>query len=282
MRGLLLTSFALLAFAGNSLLCRLALAGGEIDAVAFTVLRVGSGTVALALLAAARGRARDAVAGSWRGALALVGYALPFALAYVELSAGVGALVLFAAVQATLLCADRLAGNRWRLRERAGLLAGLAGLCVLTLPGASAPAAVAVLAMVAAGGAWGLYTLLGRGRGAPLVVTTGNFVRAAVLLLPVVPFVAWQLPSARGVWLAIASGAVTSGLGYTIWYAVVPRLGAFRAAVVQLAVPVLAAAGGVLLLGERLTPRLLLAGAMVLAGIGLATAPRRPAVTAPR
>ena len=257
---------ALLAFAGNSLLCRQALGPLRMDPADFTAIRLASGA---ALLLALAGR-RAWPAGHWRGAMALLAYAALFSWAYVRLGAATGALLLFGAVQATMIGAglargDRLAGMQWT-----GIVLAFAGLAWLLAPGLQAPPWQGALPMLAAGVAWGIYSLLGRGGGEPLAATAGHFLRAA----PVAVALAWAFRSgsgvpAAGVLCAVASGALASGLGYAVWYTAVPRLGASAAATVQLAVPVIAAVGGLLWLGEAPSLRLLAAGAAVLAGIAL-------------
>ena len=284
MRLVLFTALALVGFAANSLLCRAALRDGAIGAAAFTTLRLVSGALVLALLVALRERSlrAPARAGSWRGAGFLLAYAWAFAAAYHGLTAGMGALLLFAAVQVALFGLALREGRRPRVLEWAGLLLAFAGLVVLLLPGLASPPPLPAALMIAAGLAWGGYTWLGAGASRPLAETAGHFLRASPLaLLPLAWPAAWSGMSAEGVWLALASGAIASGLAYAAWYAAVPALGPTRAAVLQLAVPVIAALAGVVLLGERLTPRGSVAGLTVLAGIGLALAARGRA-TAPR
>lgn len=273
MRTVLLTAAALVAFAGNSLLCRLALAEAHIDAASFTGVRIASGAIVLGCLALARPRVGGAP-GRWSSAAALVLYAAPFSYAYLRLGAGVGALVLFATVQATMIGWGIARGERPRAIVWAGLALAIAGLLVLALPGASAPDVLGVLAMIVAGVGWGAYSLLGRTTpGDPRVATAGNFARSVPLAAAVVG--AHALASglhadARGLVLAAVSGALASGVGYAVWYAALRGLTATRAAIVQLLVPVLAASGGVALLDERVTARLGLAGLMILVGVALA------------
>ncbi|HEX6882406.1 MAG TPA: DMT family transporter [Planctomycetota bacterium] len=282
LRTLLATAAALLGFAANSLLCRAALGNGAIDAWTFTAVRLGSGAGALVLCArlAARGGAAPATlrAGSFPSALALWGYAAAFSLAYLRLGAGVGALVLFASVQATMIGWSAWRGARPSARERNGFVLAFAGLVVLTLPGASLPDPTGLALMAVAGIAWGVYSLRGRTSAAPLLATRDNFVLAAPLalgaLLAAVTLSTLHA-SARGLALALASGALASGLGYALWYRALPRLTAVRAALVQLLVPVLAAAAGILLLDEHLTWRLGVAGPLILLGVGLAVLGRR-------
>ena len=276
----LLVVLALLGFAGNSLLCRLALRGGDIDAATFTALRLCSGAVALALLDALRRNAAsgatsdgDVVArGDWTSALALFGYAAAFSFAYLGLSAATGALLLFGAVQLTMLGRAFALGERLRAQAWVGLAAASAGLLVLLLPGLQAPSPLHAALMLAAGVAWGVYSLRGRGSRDPLGTTAGNFLRtlpfAAALLA-----LGWQHAhlGRSGVIAALASGALASGVGYALWYAALPALRASTAGIVQLSVPVLAALGGIVLLAEPIGWRFALAAALTLGGIALAT-----------
>jgi len=270
----LLTATAMVAFAANSLLCRRALGGDAIDAVSFTSLRLLAGAAALWLLARGRGGG-----GSWFAAACLFGYALCFSLAYRSIPAGTGALLLFFAVQATMLLAGLRAGERPPVRTWLGLLLAVLGLCVLTAPGLAQPDPLGALLMVLAGVAWGRYSLRGRGSGAPLRANADNFARCVPLLLLTsglsLPF-ATPSVSATGALLAVASGALASGIGYAIWYAALPRLRRSQAAIVQLTVPPLAAFGGVCCLGETADLRLCLATAAILGGVALAV---RPAAT---
>lgn len=271
-RTALLAGCALLAFAGNSILCRGALAGHHVDPATFTLVRVATGAAVLALLA--RGRARgDRRRGPAR-AIALFAYAALFSWAYVRVPAGPGALVLFAAVQLTMLVAAVRAGVGPRGMQWAGLALALGGLATLTLPGATAPDPVGVLAMAGAGVAWGAYSLLGRSAGDPVAATAAAFLGALPLAVGF-GAVAWQAGTlhadATGLVLATASGAVLSGLGYVVWYTVLPALGTARAAVLQLAVPILAALAAIAFLGEAPSLRLAIAAAAVLGGIALAT-----------
>ncbi|MEP7300626.1 MAG: DMT family transporter [Caldimonas sp.] len=268
----LLTLLAMLAFAGNSLLCRAAFTATRIDAASFTSLRVLSGALALWLIVRARD-GRQAPAGSWTSAFALFAYAAAFSFAYLSLSAATGALLLFGAVQATMIGVSLWRGERLRGGQTLGLALALGGLIGLVLPGLSAPPLHGAALMLAAGVAWGVYSLRGKGAGDPLRVTAGNFLRAvafaAVLSALMLP---WAVLDAAGMACALASGALTSGIGYAIWYTALPRLPATSAATVQLSVPVLAALGGIALLGEPATLRLLLAGVAILGGIALVVA----------
>ena len=270
-RTALCTMLALTAFAANSILCRLALEGPAIDAASFTTVRLLSGALTLLVFSSLASKSTTSVRpGSWWAASLLFLYAVSFSFAYLSLSAGTGALILFAAVQLTMILAALLAGERPAPLEWLGLVAALAGLVYLVSPGLSAPSAARSLLMGLAGISWGLYSLLGRGVRDPVAVTTGNFVRSVpfTLLVSAVAFRSLEL-SGSGALLATVSGALTSGLGYVIWYAALPGLSATRAATVQLSVPVLAAVGGVLFLFETVAFRLLFSAVLILGGIGL-------------
>lgn len=275
MRVLLLTLLAMIAFAGNSLLCRLALKQTGMDPASFTSIRLLSGALVLYLLVNARYRDRQG-GGSWGSAAALFAYAAGFSFAYVSLSAGTGALLLFGAVQVTMISHGLIHGERLTKVQWLGLLLAAAGVVGLMLPGLSAPPLVASLLMLGAGVAWGIYSLRGRGAGDPTRVTAGNFARA----VPIALLCSLLMPDratfdVAGVGYALASGALASGLGYALWYSVLPSLKATTAATVQLSVPALAALGGILFLGEALSIRLLLASAAILGGIVLVILERR-------
>ncbi len=266
---LMRTALAVLAFAGNSLLCRLALKNTAIDAASFTSIRMLSAVAVLGVLLFATRKMRPH-GGDWPSALALFAYAACFSLAYVNLAAGTGALLLFGSVQMTMIGTGLLRGERFNSAQTAGLVSAIAGLIGLVLPGLAAPPVTSAALMAFAGIAWGVYSLRGRGAADPLAVTAGNFLRT----LPMAAvFSLLMVGSARvdraGVVLAIASGAITSGLGYAIWYSVLPRLKSMQAATVQLAVPVIAALAATALLGEQLSFRLVLASVAILCGIGL-------------
>lgn len=272
-----LTVAALVAFAGNSILCRLALrpgAGGQsaIDPVGFTALRLASGAlVLLPVLVRGAGRRWSPAA-----AAALLTYALAFSLAYVSLDAGTGALLLFGLVQVTMIAAGLSAGERPSPLRTAGIAAAVLGVVLLVAPGISAPDPAGAVLMAVGGVAWGVYSLLGRGVADPTAATAANFALAApAALLVLAARLEASAVTARGALLAVASGALTSGLGYAVWYRALRGHSATSAAVVQLAVPVLAAAGGVALLGEEPTPRLAGAGGLTLAGVALAVLARR-------
>jgi drug/metabolite transporter (DMT)-like permease len=276
----LLTALTLVAFAANSVLCRMALGAELIDPVSFTTLRLVAGAVVLLPLSRLSGEAPADLraAGSWPSGLALFGYAIAFSLAYVSLDAGTGALILFGAVQATMIGAGLAAGERPRPAEWLGLMVAMAGLVYLVSPGLAAPDPLGALLMAIAGVAWGVYSLRGKRVAAPVFATMGNFVRTVPLTLAA-SLVALSMARAesRGVGLALASGALTSGLGYVLWYRALRGLTATRAAIVQLLVPVIAALGGVALLAERLTLRLVLASILILGGVAAAVRARGPA-----
>ena len=274
-RVLLLTTLAMLAFAGNSVLCRLALKHTGIDPATFTSVRLASGALVLWLLVRVRD-GRTARAGNWPSALALFAYAAAFSWAYVSLPTAAGALLLFGAVQATMIGYGLWQGERLAPRQTLGLLAACAGLIALMLPGLSAPPLGGALLMMAAGVAWGVYSLRGKGGGDATQTTSGNFQRAALLTLILS---AITLPQARldgaGLVYAVVSGTVTSGLGYAVWYTAVRGLPATSAATVQLSVPVIAALGGALFLHEPLTLRLITTSLAILGGVALVTLGRR-------
>lgn len=268
-RTVVLTLLALIAFASNSLLCRVALKHTNIDATSFTLVRVVSGAVVLGLLAHFLRRTQTGRGNGW-SALALFTYAAGFSFAYVSLPTATGALLLFSAVQATMIGRGLWAGERFTLPQVIGLMLALGGLVGLLLPGLSAPHPLGAVLMLSAGVAWGVYSLRGKGAGDPTKVTAGNFLYAVpfAVAMRVVMHGSATLDSA-GVWYAIASGAITSGIGYAIWYSVLPSLKVTNAATVQLSVPVIASLGGTLFLGEPLTLRLALASVAILGGIAL-------------
>jgi drug/metabolite transporter (DMT)-like permease len=285
-----LTALAMLAFAANSLLARAALGGGAIDAASFTAIRLCSGALALGLLILAQRRRTDgrviwgALPGDWISAAALFAYAIGFSLAYLRLGAATGALILFAAVQATMLLWGLARRDRPGRAELAGLAIAFAAFVYLLLPGArlftagGAPDPLGGALMTGAGIAWGVYSLRGRGVANPLGATAGNFLRAApmCLLLALLPM-AGSTARAGGIGLALASGVVASGLGYAVWYRALPHLRTVQAATVQLTVPLIAAIGAVAVLGETLTARVLIAGPCLLGGVAVAILARRPA-----
>lgn len=276
MRTLLLTCVSMLAFAANSLLCRLALVDARIDPASFGLLRLASGALVLTLIvrwragagAGAGVAARGVV--DWLAASMLFAYVALFSFAYLSLSASVGALILFGAVQLTMIGAGLRAGERFAPAAWAGLAVAIGGLVYLVSPGLTAPSAGGAASMALAGMAWGVYSLRGRGVADALAATASNFTRAVLpaLALSLVT-IAYAAADGVGIALAIASGALTSGIGYVIWYAALRGLTAMRAASVQLSVPPIAALGGVLVLSEPLTSRLVAASAAILGGIAV-------------
>jgi drug/metabolite transporter (DMT)-like permease len=267
----LLTIFAMIAFASNSLLNRLALGRHTIDAISYTTIRLISGAIMLSLIASTQRKSgQPLLGGSWLSALFLFLYALTFSFAYLSLSAGTGALILFGSVQLTMIIVALRNGERPQLLEWIGLCMAFGGLIYLVLPGLSAPPLLGSILMLIAGIAWGIYTLRGRGSQNPLADSTGNFVYAVpmILLIRLISVNTVQL-SNTGILFAMLSGALASGVGYVIWYSALRGLTTARAAIIQLSVPVLAAWGGVLLLSEHISARLLFAGILILGGIAL-------------
>jgi drug/metabolite transporter (DMT)-like permease len=259
----------MIAFAGNSLLCRAALSATGIDAASFTSIRLASGSIALYLLMLLRQRALP-TDGNWPSALALFAYAAGFSFAYISLPAATGALLLFGAVQATMIGYGFYKGERLNVRQGVGIVLALLGLTALLLPGAERPSLLGAIFMLGAGIAWGVYSLRGRGAGDPTRETAGNFLRSLPLTAAVsFAFVESATIDAAGVAYAVASGALASGMGYALWYAALPHLTATTAATVQLSAPALAAIGGVVLLSEPLTIRLGLATIAILGGIAI-------------
>jgi drug/metabolite transporter (DMT)-like permease len=264
-----LTTLAMLAFAGNSLLCRAAFQHATIDPASFTSVRMVSGALMLWLLVHVK-RSPARGGGNWLSALALFAYAAGFSFAYESLPAASGARLLFGAVQITMIGHGIWAGERFRKLQLVGLVLALGGLVGLLLPGLSAPPLMGSLLMMGSGMAWGVYSLRGRGRGDPTRVTAGNFLRAAPIALALsVLMLSHVAVDLAGVLYALASGALTSAVGYAIWYTALPALKATSAATVQLSVPVIAALGGVAFLGELITLRLGLASVAILGGIAM-------------
>ena len=259
-------TLAMIAFAANSLLCRIALTQTAIDPASFTIIRMLAGAVTLSLIVLARKRSlRNS--GSWQGAFSLLAYAVAFSFAYVNLPAGTGALLLFGSVQATMIITGLYQGERLRIVQWIGLLTAFGGLIILVAPGIHAPDPLGALLMAIAGMAWGIYSLLGRKLGDPLTATAGNFLKAApfsLLLLPLAGAI-----DSLGVTFAILSGSISSGVGYAIWYSILPSLKATQAASVQLTVPVIASTAAVFILGENLTFNLIIASVAILGGIAL-------------
>lgn len=270
-----LTTLAMVAFAGNSLLCRMALKQSNIDAASFTTIRILAGALTLFIILSVRGR-QTSSGGDWTSAIALFVYAAAFSFAYIGLTAATGALLLFGAVQLTMIGYGLWGGERPTLLQTLGILAAIGGLIAMMLPGVNAPPAAACVLMIAAGIAWGVYSLRGRGTKDPLGATTGNFVRASVLALVMSLVLSSSAQfDLRGGLFALASGSLASGVGYAIWYSAVKGLAATSAASVQLTVPVLAAIGAVVLLGEALTLHLAITSMTVLGGVALVIFNRR-------
>lgn len=272
MRTVLLTAIAMLAFATNSVLARLALSASDIDPLAFTGIRLAAGAMVLAAIFSFRSGsiAKPALTktANWWGALSLVAYAVTFSVAYVIVGAGPGALILFASVQISMVAWAVIKGDRPALLEWLGMGVAIAALAYLVSPGLAAPPLHGAILMAIAGVSWGAYSLLGRGSVSPLADTAGNFILCAPVALGlIIVGICTLRPSTAGLAYAIASGAVASGLGYVIWYDVLPKLSRTTAAVVQLTVPVIAALGGVALIGEPLTARLLIAMAGISGGV---------------
>ena len=275
----LLTVIALAAFAANSILCRVALRPGAIDPASFTAARLLSGAIALFVIARSlrRGSRGGSHAGSWTSALLLFVYALPFSLAYVSLGVATGALILFFTVQATMLVGAAFSGERIHWLEINGIFVALAGLAHLMKPGLTAPPAGGAALMTLAGIAWGLYSLRGRRSTDPIVDTAANFARSApmaLLAFAVAAPLGHLHLSTPGLLLASASGILASGAGYAAWFAALPRLNSLQAAALQLTVPLIAAVGGIVILGEEPSRRLVLSAVFILGGVGLAIAGR--------
>lgn len=278
MRLVILTAISMLAFAANSVLARLALGGGHIDALAYSGIRLGAGACVLAAIALVRAHRAGGepvhgrwLGGSWAGALSLLLYAVSFSIAYVRVATGPGALILFAAVQFSMLAWAVVRGDRPARLEWLGIAIAFGALVYLVSPGLVAPPLAGTLLMVVAGAAWGAYSLIGRGSRAPLLDSAGNFLRCAPLGVLLIGLGVWRAPPAlQGVLLALASGALASGLGYIVWYSALPGLSRTQAALVQLTVPAIAAAGGIVFIGEALTLRMVLATLGITGGVALA------------
>jgi drug/metabolite transporter (DMT)-like permease len=272
-----LTVATMIAFGGNSLLCRAALHGGAIDATSFTAIRLASATLVVVAIARVRRRGDPDPGGSWSAALVLAGYAIAFSLAYLRLDAGIGALLQFGSAQLTMIAGGLVHGERPSPRQWVGLAVAAAGMVVINLPGLEAPPPGGAALMLAAGVGWGLYSLSGRGARRPIRATAGNFVRCLpfTAAFGAIAIAGAGQVTARGAVLAAVSGALTTGLGYCVWYAVLPSLGAARGAIVQLSVPVFAAAGAIVLLDEPLQRPVAIGGAIILGGLALALWQRR-------
>jgi drug/metabolite transporter (DMT)-like permease len=269
LRTLILTALALIAFAANSVLCRLALDGGTIDAAGFTVIRLLSGALVLsAILKIKNNKSRLSSKGSWSASFMLFLYAITFSYAYITLDTGTGALILFGAVQITMIALSLLSGNRLHLSEWLGVSIAFTGFVYLVLPGVTTPSVIGFSLMTVAGMAWGVYTLKGKGSESPLRDTAYNFLRTIPMIAIVgIAAISQAHFSTTGIGLAVLSGGIASGIGYTIWYTALSGLSATQAAVVQLSVPVIAAFGGVLFVSEAITLRLAISAVLILGGI---------------
>jgi len=263
------TTFALVSFAANSVLCRIALGGEEIDAASFTIIRLVSGAIVLMLIIGVTKRKKQIVSkGSWISAAMLFLYAITFSYAYVTLDTATGALILFGSVQTTMVILTIFSGNKLHKSEWAGLIVSFFGFVYLTLPEITSPSILGFLLMSVSGMAWGVYTLNGRSSTEPLSDTAFNFLRTLPLVLVVALItIPYSDLSLKGILLASASGAVASGIGYAVWYKALGGLTAIQAAVVQLLVPVIAAAGGVLFIFEMISLRLVFSSLLILGGI---------------
>jgi drug/metabolite transporter (DMT)-like permease len=273
----LLTVLALFAFAGNSVLCRMALTDDVIDAASFTSIRLLSGIVFLLFLVVIKTKEKIGIrSGSWLSSLLLFLYAITFSYAYITLDTGTGALILFGSVQATMIISGLLKGRRLLLIEWTGLLLALLGLLALLMPGATAPSLTGFVLMAASGIAWAFYTLAGKNSKTPLIDTANNFLRTLpfIALTMLLTFSDIQI-SNKGILLAIASGTIMSGLGYAIWYSVLPSLTLTQAAILQLTVPIIAAVGGVLFSNEVITMQLISSSILVLGGVLVVTVGRQ-------
>ncbi len=271
-RAFFYTAFALIAFSLNSILCRVALGDETIDAVTFTMVRLTSGALTLTLISLIlKGSKAKVGRGNWVSAFFLFAYAICFSIAYLKLTTGTGALILFGSVQMTMIAAALYRGERPVLLEWLGLFLAFGGIIYLVFPGLAAPPFVFSIFMMAAGISWGLYSLRGRGSDDSLADTMGNFNRSVpMILLPFALLVSHIQISQKGLILAGLSGAFASGIGYSVWYAALKFHTATRAAILQLAVPALAGVGGILFLSEIITLRLMLASGLILGGIALA------------
>lgn len=269
LKTIVLTSLALIAFAANSVLCRLALGNEAIDAASFTIMRLLSGTIVLLLIVAAtRNSAADTTKGSWGASFMLFLYAATFSYAYVSLDTGTGALILFGSVQITMILLSLISGARLHLTEWAGVAIAFTGFVYLILPGVTTPSTTGFALMTVSGIAWGIYTLKGRGSKNPLLDTAYNFLRTTplVIILAIIAMNTLNY-STGGIVLALLSGGITSGIGYTIWYIALGSLTSTQAAVLQLSVPLIAALGGVIFVSEAITFRLMISATLVLGGI---------------
>ena len=273
---ILYTAFALVAFAFNSILCRLALRADEIDAASFTSVRLISGAATLILISYFFSKTKKPASGSWPSAFFLFAYAVCFSFAYISLTAGTGALILFGSVQVTMIAVAWTRGEKPKMLEWLGLVMALGGLVYLVFPGLAAPPLTSSALMAAAGISWGAYTLRGRASSDPLAETTGNFVRSVPMgIIISIIFIPRFHLSNKGMVLAVLSGAIASGIGYTVWYTALKHHTATRAAVLQLSVPLLTAVIGVAFLTEAANVQLAISAGLILGGIGLTIWGRR-------
>lgn len=272
MRIFTLTALAMIAFGANSILARRALTGSDIGPWSFTAIRFISGAICLALII---GPSKALNQGSWRASFALLLYGILFSYAYILLSAGTGALILFAAVQITMIGGGLLTGERLKALQWFGTALAMGGLVYLMLPKTAPPSIIGAVMMSLAGLGWGLYSLMGRGQGNPTALTAGNFLRAAIICAILTLPILWAFPEINiappGIMLALLSGIITSGLGYAIWYMALKQLTATRAGIAQLTVPIIAAIGGMLFISEPFTLRFFIAMCVTLGGVALAT-----------
>jgi len=271
MKIVLYTALALLAFAGNSILCRLALGENAIDAASFTAIRMLSGIVVLAIIIQmVQPRSKVTSRGSWRASFMLFLYAVTFSYAYVSLETGVGALILFGSVQITMILTGLLSGNKLQLFEWVGIIVAFSGFVYLVMPGVTAPSLIGFILMSIAGIAWSCYTLAGKGSVNSLGDTYFNFLRTfPFVIILVLVTVQYSTISLEGILLAVLSGGIASGVGYTIWYSALRGLSTIQAAVVQLLVPVFAAVGGIIFAGEVLSLRFVLSSVVILGGVSM-------------
>ena len=286
----LLTALTMIAFAANSVLARLALAENDMSAGDYSLVRLAFGAAMLVVLSQGRNALRFSQVlksgGTWASSVALLVYVVGFSFAYLALDTGMGALILFACVQATMIGWGLIKGNRPSMLEWLGIIIAFSAFVYLVSPGLEAPNPLGTVLMVAAGIAWGIYSLRGAGSTNALADTAGNFLRATLVMIPLaVGLSAWQSGSLNaiasqdytlfGFAMAAISGAVTSGLGYALWYRCLPQLSTTRAAIVQLSVPAIATLGGIIFAGEDATLRLLLCSALILGGIAIAISARQ-------
>ncbi|XQW85293.1 DMT family transporter [Thalassotalea piscium] len=265
------TFVALVTFAANSVICRLALGGGSIDAASYTMIRLLAGVIALLILVKLGKKGKPhAKKGSWLGGITLFLYACTLSYAYISLDTATGALILFGAVQLSILLFSYFRGDKFHLLEWLGIIIAFVGFVYLVFPLMSQPSMIGAVLMVVSGASWGMYTLVGQGSKRPLIDTCYNFVRTIpfVLILCLLTYDQLEFTN-QGVLLAILSGAITSGVGYAIWYLVLPSLATTQAAVLQLTVPIIAALGGVIFVSEPITLRLFISSVFVLGGIAL-------------